>query len=210
MNANRFLPLKGENGNTWTHLAGAVFALSSVWLVWPAVHKSWQMAMGVLFFIVGMFLMFLSSTLYHWAHRGTLKKVLRRLDHINIYVMIACSYTPICIGVVGGWRGWLLFGVQWAAVVGGTFYKLFAFDKYPRLSLTIYLVMGWSVLLVMQPVLERLSALSLALLLAEGVSYTMGTYFFAHDERTGFHTVWHLFVLLGAMSHWGMVLSLLV
>ncbi len=207
---SKFLPPKGEQGNTWTHLAGAVFALSSIWLVWPAVHKGWAMAMGVVFFIVGMFLMFLSSTLYHWAHPGMVKNVLRRLDHINIYVMIACSYTPICIGVVGGWAGWLIFGVQWAAVVGGTFYKIFAIDKYPRLSLALYLVMGWSVLLIMQPVVEKLSWLSLLLLIVEGVSYTSGTYFFANDQRRGYHAVWHAFVLVGAMAHWGMVLSLLV
>ncbi len=206
----RYLPPRGEQGNTWTHLAGAVFALSSVWLVWPAVHKGWEMAMGVVFFIAGMFLMFLSSTLYHWAHPGVVKAVLRRLDHINIYVMIACSYTPICIGVVGGWAGWLKFGVQWVAVSGGTFYKIYAIDMYPQFSLAMYLVMGWSVLLVMRPVVERLSLLSLLLLVAEGVSYTGGTYFFAHDNRPGYHTVWHVFVLLGAMAHWGMVLTLLL
>ncbi len=210
MTANSMLPPRGENGNTWTHLIGVLFALSSIWLVWPAVHKGWQMAMGVLFFIVGMFLMFLSSTLYHWARPGVVKRVLQRLDHINIYVMIACSYTPICIGVIGGWLGWTLFGIQWAAVIGGTFYKIVAFGKHPRLSLALYLIMGWCLLLVFPSVVAQLSWLSILLLLSEGVFYTAGTYFFAHDDRQGYHTVWHIFVILGAMSHWGMVLTLLV
>lgn len=65
-----------EQGNTWTHLVGAVFALSSIWMVWPAAGKSWQMAFGVIFFIAGMFLMFLSSTLYHWVKPGMAKNVL--------------------------------------------------------------------------------------------------------------------------------------
>lgn len=204
------LPLKSEMGNTWTHLAGAVFALSSIWMVWPAVSISWQMAFGVIFFIVGMFLMFLSSTIYHWVHPGMAKNILRRCDHISIYVMIACSYTPICVGVVGGWVGWTLFGVQWAAVIGGTFYKIFAIGKYPRLSLIIYLVMGWSVLFVAEPVFSRLSTTALLLLLAEGIFYSAGTYFYAHDEHKHFHAIWHVFVLLGAISHWSVVLCLLL
>ena len=65
-----------EQGNTWTHLVGAVFALSSIWMVWPAASKSWQMTFGVIFFIAGMFLMFLSSTLYHWVKPGMAKNVL--------------------------------------------------------------------------------------------------------------------------------------
>lgn len=199
-----------ENGNTWTHLIGVVFALSSIWMVWPAVQKGWAMAFGVVFFVAGMFLMYLSSTLYHWVRPGRVKNALRRCDHISIYVMIACSYTPICVGVVGGWVGWAVFALEWAVVIGGTVYKLVAFGRYPRLSLALYLLMGWSVLLVAPQVWQKLSALSLWLLLAEGVAYTAGTYFFAHDERRGFHPVWHVFVLLGSMAHWGVVLCLIL
>lgn len=206
----RFLPLRHEQGNTWTHLVGAVFALSSIWMVWPAVHRGWAMAMGVIFFVAGMFLMFLSSTVYHWVHPGAAKRVLRKCDHISIYVMIACSYTPICIGVVGGWPGWTVFAIQWAMVIGGTFYKIFAIDRYPRLSLVLYLAMGWSVLFIFPAVVESLSALSLVLLCCEGFFYTAGTYFFAHDDRKHYHAVWHVFVLLGAMAHWSVVLTILV
>ncbi len=90
----RGLPIKSERANTVTHLAGAAFALSSIWMVWPAVHHSWQMAFGVLFFIVGMFIMFALSASYHWVYPGRAKRVMRIFDHIGIYVMIACSYTP--------------------------------------------------------------------------------------------------------------------
>ena len=76
--ANIF-PSKEELGNTWTHLIGVIFALSSIWMVWPAIDTSWQMAFGVFFFIIGMFLMFLSSTIYHWVRPGVAKEILRRL-----------------------------------------------------------------------------------------------------------------------------------
>lgn len=199
-----------DQGSTWTHLAGAVFALSSIWMVWPAVGKSWQMAFGVIFFIVGMFLMFLASTLYHWVGPGKVRDVLRKCDHISIYVMIACSYTPILIGVIGGWIGWLFFGIQWAIVLGGTFYKIFAMGKYPKLSLALYLVMGWSAVFIMPEVFQKLSTLTLSLLFAEGAFYSAGTYFFAHDSKKYFHPIWHVFVLLGAIAHWSIVLIILL
>lgn len=204
------LPSSREQGNTWTHLAGAVFALSSIWMVWPAVYKGWEWAFGVIFFITGMFLMFLSSTIYHWVWPGRVKQVMRKIDHISIYVMIACSYTPICVSVIGGWLGWLVFGLQWAAVIGGTFYKIYAMGKLPKLSLAIYLLMGWSVLLIIKPVWERLSVAALVMLLTEGVLYTAGTFFFTNDNRRHFHAIWHIFVLLGAMAHWTAVLLILL
>lgn len=199
-----------ENGNTITHLIGVVFALSSIWMVWPAVEKGWQMTFGVVFFIVGMFLMYLSSTLYHWVRPGRTKQILRRCDHISIYVMIACSYTPICVGVIGGWVGWTMFGIQWAAVIAGTFYKIFAFNKYPKLSLALYLVMGWSALLIAPAVLQKFSLLPQILLLSEGVLYSAGTYFFSHDYKSHYHAIWHVFVLLGSVAHWSLVLCLIL
>ena len=197
-----------EHGNTWTHLAGVVFALSCIWLIWPATEQGWQMTFGVIFFIAGMFLMFLSSTLYHALPPGIVKQALRKCDHISIYVMIACSYTPILVGVVGGWQGWLVFGLQWLLVILGTIYKLVAIGKWPRLSLGLYLGMGWSGLAIAQSVYERLSTLALLFLLAEGIFYTAGTWFYAHDNRSHYHALWHIFVLLGAAAHFSTVLCI--
>lgn len=199
-----------EIGNTWTHLIGVVFALSSIWMVWPAVSLGWQWAMGVLFFIVGMFLMFLSSSIYHMLPPGLAKEILRKCDHISIYVMIACSYTPICIAVVGGWIGWVTFGLLWAVVIAGTVYKIVAMGKYPKLSLALYLTMGWSIVFIAKPVFERLSLLSMMLIFAEGLLYTAGTYFFAKDSKRHFHAIWHVFVLLGAIAHWSAILTIML
>ena len=210
MQSKRFWPIKTELGNTWTHLTGAIFALSSIWLVWLAADVSWQMAFGVICFIVGMFFMFLSSTVYHWVREERVKNILRKFDHISIYVMIACSYTPILIGVVGGWLGWTVFAFQWLVVIGGIFYKIYAIGRWPRLSLAIYLIMGWSIVLIAKPVVKALMPETLWLLLAEGIAYTAGTYFFAHDDRPHYHAIWHVFVLLGALAHWGAVLTLLL
>ena len=205
-----FWPKKAELGNTWTHLCGALFALSSIWLVWLATSISWQMAFGVICFLFGMFFMFLSSTVYHWVREGKVKRALRKCDHISIYLMIACSYTPILIGVVGGWVGWLVFALQWVVVIVGAIYKITSLGRWPRLSLAIYLTMGWSIIFIAEPVIKALKPATLWLLLAEGIAYTAGTYFFAHDSKPHYHAIWHVFVLLGALAHWGVVLTLLI
>lgn len=201
---------KEELLNTLTHLAGVVFTLSMAWLILKMGYGAgWQHAFGVTFFTCGMLIMFAGSTLYHWWMPGRGKRYLRIFDHIGIYVMIASSYTPICIGVVGGALGWTVFGLLWAIVVGGIFYKITAIDRYPKLSLILYLAMGWSVVFIAEPVFQRLSLPALLFILAEGLFYTGGTYFFAHDGRRYFHAIWHIFVLLGSVSHWAAMLVIL-
>lgn len=201
---------KREKGNTFTHLAGTIFALSCIWMVCPAARLGWEWTMGTAFFIMGMFLMFLSSTLYHWVRPGRMKTILRKLDHINIYVMIACSYTPICIAVVGGALGWSVFAALWVIVLAGSFYKIYALGRWPRLSLALYLLMGWSGLFLARPVVQALSLWPLALILLEGVLYTAGTWFFARDWKRHYHAIWHLFVLGGAMAHWAAILLIIL
>ncbi|MBO5795031.1 MAG: hemolysin III family protein, partial [Bacteroides sp.] len=140
---------KEEVLNTLTHLVGVLFTLSMAWLILKLSYEAnWKHAFGVTFFTCGMLIMYACSTLYHWWKPGKGKRVLRLLDHIGIYIMIASSYTPICIGVVGGALGWVVFGLLWAVAIGGTFYKIFLLGRYPRLSLILYLMMGWSVVLI--------------------------------------------------------------
>ncbi|MBQ7181727.1 MAG: hemolysin III family protein [Bacteroidaceae bacterium] len=197
------------NGNFWTHLAGTVFAVFALWIAWPAAALGWQWSMGVALFLTGMFLMFTSSTVYHAAPPGRTKDLLRKLDHINIYVMIACSYSPILLGVVGGALGWGVFVLMWLVTLGGAISKIVAIGRYPRLSLAVYLIMGWSVVFIARPVWQRLGLLPLSLILAEGLFYTAGTYFYAYDERPHYHAIWHIFVLLGAIAHWGAVTAII-
>lgn len=199
-----------EFHNTLTHLIGAVSAASLMWvLIVLAVPKGWQWMMGVLFLGIGTLLMYAFSTSYHWTHEGKAKRVMRILDHIGIYIMIASSYTPICIAVVGGWLGWTVFGIMWAIVIGGAFYKITALGRYPRLSLFLYLLMGWSVVFIAKPVFESLTTPAMVMLVAEGLFYTGGTWFFAHDDHPYYHAIWHVFVLLGSVCHWCAIISVL-
>jgi hemolysin III len=98
----------------------------------------------------------------------------------------------------------------WAVVIAGTVYRIVAMGKYPKLSLALYLTMGWSIVFIAKPVFERLSLLSMLLIFAEGLLYTAGTYFFAKDSKRHFHAIWHVFVLLGAIAHWSAILTIML
>ena len=101
--------------------------------------------------------MFSSSTIYHLVVSPAHKARLRIFDHISIYVMIAGSYSPVCLTVVGGWIGWTVFGFLWACVIAGFVGKLIALGKFPKLSLFLYLAMGWVALLIIVPMWRNMS-----------------------------------------------------
>ena len=196
-----------EKANTLTHLLPLIATLA---LVYPLLRLSIAYGgvspaltiVGVSLFLAGMILMFASSTLYHAAMNPVRKARLRVFDHVAIYAMIAGSYSPICLTVIGGWVGWALFIFLWTCVVAGIVWKVKAVDRHPRLSLLLYLLMGWVALVVIVPIWRNISHIAFAWIIAEGLFYTIGSYFFHHDEQHAyFHAVWHVFIVLGAASH---------
>lgn len=199
-----YLPAE-EKANTWTHLVAFVCSLLiAVPLTALALSdgNGWREVLGTALFILGSLLMYGSSTLYHAAAEPDVKRRLRVFDHVSIYAMIAGSYSLICISVVGGWAGWTLFGFLWACVIAGVAGKLIALGKHPELSLVLYLVMGWVALLILVPMWRNMPRAAFWWVLAEGVFYTVGTYFFRLDEEHPFyHAVWHVFIILGSASH---------
>ena len=196
-----------EKANTLTHLLPLIATLA---LVYPLLRLSIAYSgaspaltiVGVSLFLAGMILMFASSTLYHAAMNPVRKARLRVFDHVAIYAMIAGSYSPICLTVIGGWVGWALFIFLWTCVVAGIVWKVKAVDRHPRLSLLLYLLMGWVALVVIVPIWRNISHIAFAWIIAEGLFYTIGSYFFQHDEQHAyFHAIWHVFIVLGAASH---------
>lgn len=197
---------KEEQANTWTHLVATLATLAVAYPLIRAAsihHTPYTIHLaGTILFLLSMFFMYLSSTLYHAVAQPDHKRRLRVMDHIAIYVMIAGSYTPICLSVLGGWIGWSLFGFLWACVLAGIIGKLLALGKHPRLSLALYLAMGWAALLVIVPLWHHLSHAAFAWILAEGIAYSIGAYFFHHDEEVPFyHAIWHVFIILGSTCH---------
>ena len=196
-----------EKANTWTALLPALATLA---IAWPLMERAYQsqitnykfQIVGTSLFLLGSLLMYLSSTLYHVVVAPKAKARIRIFDHISIYVMIAGSYSPICLTVVGGWMGWSLFIFLWTCVIAGVVGKIIALGKHPHLSLTLYLMMGWAALLVIWPMWQNMSHAAFAWVIAEGVFYTIGAYFFNKDEEHAFyHAIWHVFIILGSLSH---------
>ena len=153
-------------------------------------------------FVISLLLMFLGSTLYHSMHPASRhKEVFHILDHIFIYVAIAGTYTPIALSVIGGWQGTFITVLQWAMVLFGIIYKSLARRSIPAVSLTIYLVMGWTIVFFMPLFVRHASMPLLVLIAAGGVLYTAGAWVYARKGFRYHHMVWHLLINLAAICH---------
>ena len=173
--------------------------------IWAYLHEPQQSilaAVSVSIFVVSIFLMFLASTLYHSMNpQSRHKEIFHILDHIFIYVAIAGSYTPVALTVIGGWQGVLIAVVQWVMVLFGIFYKSLSKRSIPAVSLTIYLVMGWTIVFFLPLFIRQASTALLWLIAAGGVLYTLGAWFYARKGFRYHHMVWHLLINLAVVAH---------
>ena len=198
------LSIKEEVGNAITHGLMALFLL--LFLPYSAIlayqKDGMLFAVGISIFMISLFLMFLTSTLYHSMHPDTKhKKVFQILDHIFIYFAIAGSYTPVALSLIGGWTGIIILIIQWTMVFIGILYKSLSRRSIPKLSLMIYLVMGWIAVLFLPALVSRASLTFLILLGLGGLLYTIGAMFYIQKHRPYFHFIWHLFINLAATTH---------
>ena len=203
---------QGEKFNAITHLGGAVLALagSVVLIVYAAFSGDAWKVVSVSIYGLTLLLLYVFSTLYH-SLRGRAKPVLRKLDHQSIYLLIAGSYTPFCLVTLRGAWGWSLFGVVWGLAVLGALQELWTRSQARILSVVIYVVMGWAVVVALLPLYRALGPAGFAWVVAGGLFYTVGIVFYAFDKRiTHFHGVWHLFVLAGSVAHYVAVLRYVV
>jgi hemolysin III len=194
----------GEKFNAWTHLLGALLALSGaiVLMVLAAASGDPWRVVSVSIYGACLVLLYSVSTLYH-SLRGRAKIILRKLDHLSIYLLIAGSYTPFCLVTLRGVWGWSLFGVVWGLAVIGMLQEIRPRSEARVMSLVIYAFMGWIVLVAIDPLLSTLGQAGFAWLAAGGLFYTVGIIFYAFDERfRHWHGIWHLFVLAGSLMHY--------
>lgn len=202
-----YVPTLGEEvANAVSH--GVMTVLTLVALpfaaVWAYVHDSEPVlaSASVSVFVISIFLMFLASTLYHSMDpHSRHKEIFHILDHIFIYVAIAGSYTPIALLVIGGWQGVLVTVLQWAMVLFGIFYKSLSRRSIPAVSLTIYLVMGWTIVFFLPMFIRHASTPLLVLIAAGGLLYTLGAWFYARKGFRYHHMVWHLLINLAVVCH---------
>ena len=198
----------GEKFNAWTHLIGALLAcVGAIWLlVLASLDGEPRKIVSVAIYGLALVLLYSISTLYH-SLRGSKKLVMRKLDHLSIYLLIAGSYTPFCLVTLHGPWGWWLFGIVWGLAIDGMLQEIKPRSEARVLSIVIYAVMGWIVLIAIDPLLAALGRDGFIWLASGGVLYTVGIIFFAFDSRfRHWHGIWHLFVMAGSLLHYVAIL----
>lgn len=203
-----FPPRKAEIANSITHAFGIIFSVVAILLLFRGSAMISDNRFGILAFAFCMFEMYSVSTIYHWVKPIKLKTTLRLFDHISIYFLIAGTYTPFILLCLQGSLKWLLLSVIWGIVILGIVYKLMWWKKHPKLSLYIYLAMGWIIVFFIRPVYETLSIEGFLWLIGGGALYSFGTIFYANRKPLYNHAVWHLFVLGGSICHFISILSI--
>ena len=203
-----YIPTFGEEvANSVSHgvMALAMLVALPFSAVWSYLHNDNNptvAAVGVSVFVISLFLMFLTSALYHSMQPTSRhKEIFHILDHIFIYFAIAGSYTPIALSVIGGWQGILIVVLQWTMVIFGIFYKSLSQHSIPAASLTIYLIMGWTVVFFFPLFMRNASWQFISLIALGGLFYTIGAIFYAKKAFRHHHLVWHLLINLAAASH---------
>jgi len=198
-----------ELANSLSHGLGLIAALvATPFLVLQAVRQGDAAFMvGASVFAATMVLLYLASTLYHALPVGRAKRVFRVIEHSAIFLLIAGTYTPFTLGVLRGTWGWSLLGVVWGSAVAGVVLKALNRLTHPILTTSLYLLMGWLIVIAAEPLSERVPPAGLLWLVAGGLAYTIGVFFFALDSRLRYgHFIWHLFVMAGTACHYFAVL----
>jgi len=198
-----------ELANSISHGAGLVAAtVATPFLIVHAVQLgNARYLVGASIFAATMVLLYLASTLYHALPPGRAKHVFRIIEHSAIFLLIAGTYTPFTLGVLYGAWGWTLLGLVWGLAVIGVALKVLHRMFHPIISTALYLLMGWSILIAVDPLFNLVPLAGLVWLVAGGLAYTAGVAFFATDAHLRYgHFVWHLFVLTGTTCHYFAVL----
>ena len=201
-------PRREEIANTISHGLGLVLAVVAVpVLVLSAMREgSARTIVGVSVFGGTVVLLYLASTLYHSLTHEAAKRLFRLFDHTAIFLLIAGTYTPFALGVLRGPWGWSLLAAIWTLAFVGITLKINSRTRHSRISIVLYVIMGWLAVVAIKPILLLVPVPGILLILAGGIAYTGGLAFFAAQRIRYNHFIWHLFVIAGTVCHFFAVL----
>lgn len=197
-----------EPVNGLTHLFAAILSIGGTVVLVALAFGNWQKAVSMLVYGISLVLLFAASATYHLV-KGSPKTIetLRKFDHAAIFLLIAGTYTPICYNNFTGFWKWGLLAIIWSIALAGVLIKSF-YVRSPRwLSATIYLIMGWIVMLAISEMIKTLPVGAIVWIAVGGVIYSLGAIVYSTKMfnfipgKFGFHEVWHIFVILGALAH---------
>ena len=205
---HRFFPHAADPVSCGTHTIGALaafaggvfFLIRAVRTGAPALALACAMC-----FSLSMLALYTASAVYHYypgtADSSGVKRRLRKMDHSMIYVLIAGSYTPVCLCMIQGSIGILILIIEWSMVFAGVLLKAIAKKSYPKLSVTIYMIMGWCAVLFLPALIAKANTLFLIFIVLGGIMYTIGVIFYSQPKHPYFHFIWHLFIILASIFH---------
>jgi hemolysin III len=198
-----------EVANGISHILGVFFCLFAMpFLILIAYSQhDFITILAVLAFGIGMLLVYSFSSLYHLVQKEKTKQLLKIADHISIYYLIAGTYSPLMVIYLNKETALVFLGIMWFIVLAGTFFKVFYVDRFKFVSVLLYLTMGWMIVFVIKPLWGVIPLSVFLWILAGGLSYTVGVYFYLKGHKSYFHTVWHFFVLLGTVFHYVAILE---
>lgn len=189
--------------NVVTHGTGALLSVAALvlMLTYSLLKGSAMHVAAAAVFGFSLVILYAASTIYHAMVKLRLKRLWRLIDHLSIYILIAGTYTPVALlGLKGAW-GWTVFGLAWAFAIAGFIFKFSPLRRSEKLSLSLYALMGWLIIIAIKPLLATVDSNALILLLCGGLCYTFGIYFYASEKIPYNHAIWHVFVLGGSAFH---------
>lgn len=202
MNKRKY-SLGEEIFNSTSHGIGALLSLAAT-VIMAVLSAGKGSALGTfasVAFGLTLILLYTSSTLYHAITHPGAKRIFQILDHCTIFLLIAGSYTPYALLTIGGTPGWVIFSIVWASALTGIILNAIDLKRFAKVSIILYLAMGWAIIFYLPILLSNLAAGGLWLLIAGGLAYTGGIVFYLVKKVPYFHSIWHLFVLGGSICH---------
>lgn len=193
-----------EIANSITHGIGTLLSIAAciILIVTAAFSGSAIKVVSVSIFGASLILMFIMSTLYHALTNEKVKRVFKIFDHTAIFVLIAGTYTPIALVTLNGILGWTIFGIVWAVAIVGIVLNSISIEKFKKFSMIAYIAMGWCIVPVFKPLIDKLALGGIVFLVIGGLLYTLGVIFYKMKAIKYMHSIWHVFVLAGAISQY--------
>lgn len=190
--------------NSVTHGMGSLLSIAGtvVLIVFSAINSDAFAVVSSAVYGASLIILYTMSTLYHSITNEKAKKFFRIMDHNTIFFLIAGTYTPYTLAVLRSPLGWVLFGVVWGAAAIGIVLNSIDLEKFSKISVVCYIAMGWVIIIAVKPLMNSMPFISFALLVAGGIFYTIGVIFYAIKKVKYFHSVWHIFTVIGSALHY--------
>lgn len=208
MAEKRKYTLGEEIFNSVSHGVGAGLSIAGtvVLIITSVIHSNAWGVVSSCIYGASLIILYTMSTLYHSFTNKKAKAFFRIMDHNTIFLLIAGTYTPITLYFLGGATGWILFGVVWGAAIFGIVMNSINLEKARIPSIFCYVAMGWVIIFAIKPLILAMPKISLVFLVGGGVFYTLGIVFYAIKKVKYFHSIWHLFTIVGSVLHYFSIL----